>query len=82
MAKSPEQNPAEGSRAALDRTLQQSEKGTNHGEGNRPQSDAKGQLVHTKAGANNNGLSSAEPRVISGDESGDATWPLKQRDKQ
>jgi hypothetical protein len=36
------------------------------------------QFARSNAGRHNNGISSAEPRVISGDESGDATFPLKQ----
>jgi hypothetical protein len=71
-------------RKEVERALQQHEKGTNHGEGDKsasPKNDAAGQMVRTKHGASNNGMSSVEPRVISGDEDGDATWPLKQDTK-
>jgi len=80
----PEQDPAEGSRETVERALQQSEKGTNHGEGGKSsglKGDAKGQGVRTKHGADNDGVSSADPRAISGKEDGDATWPLEQGDK-
>jgi len=80
----PEQDPVEGSRETIDRALQQAEKGTNHGEGGKSgglKGDAKGQGVRTKHGATNDGVSSADPRVISGNEDGDATWPLDQSKK-
>lgn len=41
---------------------------------NSPQDDAKGQYAKTQHGADNNGVSSAEPVVISGKKSGDATF--------
>jgi hypothetical protein len=80
----PEQDPVEGSRETVDRALQRSEKGTNHSEGGKSsdwKGDAKGQGVRTNHGASNDGVSSADPRVISGKKDGDATWPLKQGDK-
>lgn len=40
--------------------------------------DAKPQFVRTRHGSTNSGVASAEPRVISHDEGGDATIPLKQ----
>lgn len=40
--------------------------------------DAAPQFARTRRGSRNSGMSSAEPRVISGDEGGDATFPLKQ----
>jgi hypothetical protein len=42
-----------------------------------PESDAKGQSEQNHAGGSNDGTTSANPRVLSGDESGDATFPLK-----
>jgi hypothetical protein len=79
-----DQEPAEGSRETIDRALRQSEKGTNHGEGGKStglKGDAKGQGVRTKHGATNDGVSSADPRALSGKEDGDATWPLEQGKK-
>lgn len=43
-----------------------------------PEADAKGQSEKNHKGGTNNGVSSAEPRVLSGDEGGDATFPLNQ----
>lgn len=43
-----------------------------------PQADAKGQSEKKHKGGTNQGVSSADPRVISGKKSGDATFPLKQ----
>lgn len=40
--------------------------------------DAEGQFAGAKKGSTNDGVASADPRVLSGKESGDATWPLKQ----
>ena len=37
-----------------------------------------GQFARSKGDRRNNGTASAEPRVLSGDEEGDATFPLKQ----
>jgi hypothetical protein len=45
-----------------------------------PEKDARGQSEKHHKGGDNDGVSSANPRVISGDESGDATFPFK-RDK-
>ena len=39
--------------------------------------DAKGQFAGTQHGGDNDGTVSANPRVISGDEDGDATFPVK-----
>ncbi len=69
------------SRDEVQRALQQPEKGTNQGEGGKhtsPENDAKGQYARTRHGASNDGVTSAEPRVFSGEDSGDATWPLQQ----
>ncbi|TPM95035.1 hypothetical protein [Mesorhizobium sp. B2-1-3A] len=46
------------------------------------ESDARGQSEKNHEGGDNNGVSSAEPRVISGDEEGDATFPLQNRKKR
>ena len=42
-----------------------------------PREDAAGQSETNHAGGSNNGMSSANPRALSGDEDGDATFPLK-----
>ena len=42
-----------------------------------PQSDAQGQSERKHAGSSNDGVSSADPRVLSGKKHGDATFPLK-----
>ena len=44
----------------------------------KPEADAKGQYAKSRADGTNDGVSSADPRVISGKKSGDATFPLKQ----
>lgn len=41
---------------------------------NSPENDAKGQYAKTQHGGHNDGVSSAEPEVISGNKSGDATF--------
>lgn len=40
----------------------------------------KAQFVRTRHGADNNGVASADPEVISGKESGDATFPIEEHD--
>src|SRR4051812_49424351 len=45
-----------------------------------PEEDAAGQSESNHAGGSNNGMSSANPRVLSGDEDGDATFPLRRPD--
>lgn len=40
----------------------------------------KAQFVRTRHGADNNGVESADPEVISGKESGDATFPIEKDD--
>lgn len=56
----------------------------------KPEADAKGQFRQTRHGAHNDGVSSADPEVLSDKESGDATFgedpkrheaPRKQRQK-
>jgi hypothetical protein len=42
-----------------------------------PEADAKGQSESNHAGAENDGVSSANPRVLSERKDGDATFPLK-----
>lgn len=44
-----------------------------------PEGDAKGQSEKNHAGGSNDGVSSANPRVLSGSESGDATFLLKRK---
>lgn len=43
-----------------------------------PEKDAQGQSESNHKGGSNDGVSSADPRVISGKEDGDATFPLDQ----
>ena len=43
-----------------------------------PEADAKGQSEGKHKGGSNDGVSSADPKVISGKKDGDATWPLEQ----
>ncbi|MEQ1955996.1 hypothetical protein [Mesorhizobium sp. CN2-181] len=43
-----------------------------------PEADAKGQSEKNHAGGSNDGISSADPRVLSGNKEGDATFPIKQ----
>ncbi|MBZ9674642.1 hypothetical protein [Mesorhizobium sp. ES1-1] len=40
-----------------------------------PEADAKGQSEKNHKGGSNDGVSSANPRVISGNDDGDATFP-------
>ena len=42
-----------------------------------PEADAKGQSEKNHKGGSNDGVSSANPRVLSGNDDGDATFPLK-----
>ena len=39
-----------------------------------PEDDARGQFVRSRAGAKNDGMSSADPEVLSGKDNGDATF--------
>jgi hypothetical protein len=39
-----------------------------------PQADAKGQYARTRHGSTNDGMASANPRVLSGKSDGDATF--------
>ena len=77
----PQEDPVEGLRKTiereLDRTDQQQDKG-HAGKKSGVEDDAKGQYKKTGHGRTNDGVASAEPRVFSGKDDGDATWPLKQ----
>lgn len=42
-----------------------------------PEADAKGQSEGSHSGGSNDGVTSANPRLVSGEKSGDATFPLK-----
>jgi hypothetical protein len=44
-----------------------------------PEADAKWQSESNHKGGSNDGVSSADPRVLSGKEDGDATFPIKQK---
>ena len=44
-----------------------------------PEADAKGQSEKHHKGGSNDGVSSANPRVISGNDDGDATFPYEQK---
>ena len=45
--------------------------------GGTPEADAQGQSEKRHAGGHNDGVSSANPRVLSGNDEGDATFPYK-----
>jgi hypothetical protein len=47
--------------------------------GDNPEADAHGQSEKRHEGGKNNGISSANPRVLSGEKDGDATFPLKRK---
>jgi len=65
------EDPAEGSSKIVDRELKRSESRKG------PESDAKGQSEKRHQGGRNDGVSSANPRVLSGKDDGDATFPIK-----
>jgi hypothetical protein len=44
-----------------------------------PEADAQGQSEKRHGGGTNDGVSSANPRIFSGNEDGDATFPFKKR---
>ena len=44
-----------------------------------PEADAQGQSEKRHAGGSNEGVSSANPRVLSGNDDGDATFPFKSK---
>ena len=66
-------DPAEGSRSALDRELKRSSGKAG------PEADAKGQSEKNHKGGTSDGVSSANPRVISGNDDGDATFPYERK---
>ncbi|MER9364923.1 hypothetical protein NKI66_02890 [Mesorhizobium sp. M0518] len=47
--------------------------------GKEPEADARGQSEKHHKGGKNNGVSSANPRILSGEKDGDATFPLKRK---
>ena len=73
----PEEDPAEGARATVERELDRAADRGGSGKIS-AEHDARGQFARTRKGLENEGVASADPRVLSGKESGDATWPLKQ----
>lgn len=44
-----------------------------------PEADARGQSEKNHEGGKNDGVSSANPRILSGKDDGDATFPLKRK---
>ncbi|TIX58551.1 MAG: hypothetical protein E5V28_10465 [Mesorhizobium sp.] len=64
---------AEDSRSVVDRELKRSSAKPG------PEADAKGQSEKNHKGGTSNGVSSANPRVISGNDDGDATFPYKRK---
>ena len=69
----PDENPAEGSRSAIERVLKRSSGRPG------PEADARGQSEKNHEGGTNDGVASANPRVLSGGDDGDATFPLKRK---
>jgi hypothetical protein len=49
------------------------------GKGGEPEADAQGQSEKRHAGGSNDGVSSANPRVLSGNDDGDATFPFNSK---
>ena len=70
-AQDPNQDPVEGSRRIIDKQLKQDGGGME-----RLKQDAKGQFARSRHGADNDGVSSAEPSDLSGKKDGDATFRL------
>jgi len=66
----PDEDPAEGSRDVVENELARRQ---------RPEKDAEGQFAEGKRRSDNSGVSSADPRVISGKENGDATFPITEK---
>lgn len=66
-------DPAEDSRSVVDRELKRSSAKPG------PEADAKGQSEKNHKGGTSNGVSSANPRVISGNDDGEATFPYKRK---
>jgi hypothetical protein len=76
MSKTPrrlDKDPAEGSRSVVDRELKRSSGKPG------PEADAKGQSEKNHKGGTSDGVSSANPRVISGNDDGDATFPYERK---
>ena len=44
-----------------------------------PEKDAEGQSERNHQGGSNSGVASANPRVLSGQKDGDATFPMKKK---
>ncbi|MBZ9857469.1 hypothetical protein LB566_27155 [Mesorhizobium sp. CA13] len=68
-----DEDPAEGSRSVVDHDLKKSSAKPG------PEADAKGQSEKNHKGGKSDGVSSANPRVISGEEDGDATLPYERK---
>jgi hypothetical protein len=68
-----DKSPAEGSRSVVDRELKRSS------DKRGPEADARGQSEKNHEGGSNDGVSSANPRVISGNDDGDATFPYRRK---
>lgn len=47
-----------------------------------PKKDAEGQFAKTRHGAKNDGISSANPRIMSGKEDGDATFKSNAKENE
>jgi hypothetical protein len=75
MSKKPrlDKDPAEGSRSVVDRELKRSSGKSG------PEADAKGQSEKNHKGGTSDGVSSANPRALSGNDDGDATFPYKRK---
>ncbi|MBZ9870220.1 hypothetical protein LB542_04990 [Mesorhizobium sp. BR1-1-9] len=70
-----DEDPAEGSRSVVDHDLKKSPAKPG------PEADAKGQSEKNHKGGQSDGVSSANPRVISGEEDGDATFHMSERSR-
>jgi hypothetical protein len=68
-----DKEPAEGSRSVVDRELRRSSAKPG------PEADTKGQSEKNHKGGTSDGVSSANPRVVSGNDDGDATFPYKRK---
>jgi hypothetical protein len=68
-----DEDPAQGSRSVVDRELKRSSAKPG------PEADAKGQSEKNHKGGTSDGVSSANPRVLSGNDDGDATFPYKRK---
>ncbi|TJX03026.1 MAG: hypothetical protein E5X43_06555 [Mesorhizobium sp.] len=68
-----DKEPAEGSRSVVDRELRRSSAKPG------PEADTKDQSEKNHKGGTSNGVSSANPRVVSGNDDGDATFPYKRK---